>query len=199
MNSKGLLYSTGNCIQCLLITYNPFSPLQNLLAHLDHFFLLSFLPHFAYSTWAHQARPVFSGFCLRSESLSHVWLFAIPWTVAFQAPLSVEFSRQEYWSELPFLSSEDLPDPGIEPESPALQADSLPSEPPGNASLITLFYSTSCRRWAGCSEFGVDWKRKRLRGAHTTDIFYITHWFVAFKLKETEAQIQWRGREQTQS
>ena len=97
------------------------------------------------------------------------------------------------------LLPRDLPDPEMEPESPALQAVSLPSEPPGNASLITLFYSTSCRRWAGCSEFGVDWKRKRLRGAHTTDIFYITHWFVAFKLKETEAQIQWRGREQTQS
>ena len=113
---------------------------------------------------------MFSGFCLRSESLSHVWLFAIPWTVAFQAPLSVEFSRQEYWSELPFLSSEDLPDPGIEPESPALQADSLPSEPPGNASLITLFYSTSCRRWAGWSEFGVDWKRE-VKGCSY-------HWYI---------------------
>ena len=95
----------------------------------------------------------------------------------------MEFSRQEYWSELPFLSPEDLPDPGIESESPALQVNSSPSEPPGNASLITLFYSTSCRHWAGCSEFDVDWKRKRLRGARTTDIFYITHWFVAFQTK----------------
>ena len=133
--------------------------------------------------WTHQARPGFSGFCLCPESLSCVWLFAIPWTVACQAPLSMEFSRQEYWSELPFLSPEDLPDPGIESESPALQVNSSPSEPPGNASLITLFYSTSCRHWAGCSEFGVDWKRKRLRGARTTDIFYITHWFVAFQTK----------------
>ena len=56
---------------------------------------------------------------------------AIPWTVAHQAPLSLEFSRQEYWSGLPFLSAGDLPDPGIEPASPALRADSLPSEPPG--------------------------------------------------------------------
>jgi len=47
----------------------------------------------------------------------------IPWTVACQAPLSMEFSRQEYWSGLPFPSSGDLPDPRIEPESPALQAD----------------------------------------------------------------------------
>ena len=54
---------------------------------------------------------------------------AIPWTVAHQAPLSLEFSRQEYWSGLPFLSAGDLPDSGIEPASPALRADSLPSEP----------------------------------------------------------------------
>ena len=51
-----------------------------------------------------------------------------PWTVACQAPLSMEFSGQEYWSELPFPSPGDLPDPGIKPRSPALQADSLPSE-----------------------------------------------------------------------
>ena len=54
-----------------------------------------------------------------------------PWTVGCQAPLSMGFSRQEYWSGLPFPSPGDLPDPGIKPKSPALQADSLPSEPPG--------------------------------------------------------------------
>ena len=52
--------------------------------------------------------------------VARVWFFVIPWTVAHQAPLSMEFSRQEYWSGLPF------PSPGIKPESPALQADSLP-------------------------------------------------------------------------
>ena len=57
--------------------------------------------------------------------------FVTPWTVACEAPLSMEFSRQEYWNGLPFLSPGDLSNPGIEPESPALQADSLPSEPPG--------------------------------------------------------------------
>ena len=57
--------------------------------------------------------------------------FATPWTVAYQAPQSVGFSRQEYWSGLPFPSPEDLPNPGIELGSPALQADTLPSEPPG--------------------------------------------------------------------
>ena len=60
------------------------------------------------------------------QSLSHVQLFVTPWTVAHHAPLSVEFSRQEYWSGLPFPSSVDLPNPGIEPGSPALQPDSLP-------------------------------------------------------------------------
>ena len=57
---------------------------------------------------------------------------ATPWTIAHQAPPSMELSRQEYWSRLPFPSPRDLPDPGIEPGSPALLADALPSEPPGN-------------------------------------------------------------------
>ena len=65
------------------------------------------------------------------KSLSHIRLFATPWTVAYQAPLFMGFSRQEYWSGLPFPSPGDLPDPGIEPGSPALQADTLLSEPPG--------------------------------------------------------------------
>ena len=65
------------------------------------------------------------------KSLSRVWLFATPWTVAYQSPQSMGFSIQEYWSGLPFPSPGDLPDPGIEPGSPALQADALPSEPPG--------------------------------------------------------------------
>ena len=66
-----------------------------------------------------------------AQLLSHVQLFATPWTVAHQAPLSMGFPRQEYWSGLPFPSIGDLPDLGIEPGSPELQADSLPSEPPG--------------------------------------------------------------------
>ena len=65
------------------------------------------------------------------KSLSRVRLFASPWTVAYQAPPSMGFSRQGYWNELPFPSPGDLPDPGIKPGCPALQADALPSEPPG--------------------------------------------------------------------
>ena len=69
------------------------------------------------------------GVCVRAQS--HVRLFATPWTVARQALLSMGFSRQKYWSGLPFPPPGDLPDPGTEPTSPALQADSLPLEPLG--------------------------------------------------------------------
>ena len=63
--------------------------------------------------------------------LSCVQLFATPWTVSHQAPLSMGFSGQEYWSGLPFLSPGNLPDPGTELGSPTLQAGTLTSEPPG--------------------------------------------------------------------
>ena len=59
------------------------------------------------------------------KSLSRFQVFVTPWTVAHQAPPSIEFSRQEYWSVLPFPSPGDLPNLGIEPRSPALQADTL--------------------------------------------------------------------------
>ena len=68
---------------------------------------------------------------MKVKSLSCVRLLATPWTVAYRAPPPMGFSRQECWSGLPFPSPGDLPDPGVEPGSPALQADALPSEPPG--------------------------------------------------------------------
>ena len=68
---------------------------------------------------------------VKVKSLSRVQLFGTPWTVAYQAPPSMGFSRQEYWSGLPFPYTGDLPNPGVEPGSPALQTDALPSEPPG--------------------------------------------------------------------
>ena len=89
--------------------------------------------------------------CIQSESevtQSRLTL-CDPWTVVGQAPLSMGFSRQEYWSGLPFPSPRNLPDPGIEPESPVLQADSLPSELPGNPSaplnLLSIFIENSFR------------------------------------------------------
>ena len=65
--------------------------------------------------------------------VSHVWLFVTPWTSACQTLLSMEFSRQKYWNGLPCPPPGDLPDPGIKPGSPALQAYSLPAEPPGKS------------------------------------------------------------------
>ena len=74
-----------------------------------------------------------------------------PWTVAFQASPSMRFSRQEYWSGLPFPSPGDLPNPEIEPGSPALQADALPSEPPGkphayNSAPLTSLVAQTVKR-----------------------------------------------------
>ena len=77
---------------------------------------------------------------MKWQSLSRVWLFAVSWTVACQASLSMVFSRQENWSVLPFPSPGNLPDPEIEPESPALQADSLPSEPQGKPKIEYNFH-----------------------------------------------------------
>ena len=78
---------------------------------------------------------------MKVKSLSHVWLFGIPWTVVYQAPPSMEFSKQEYWSVLPFPSPEDLPDPAIKPTATAtaksLQScptlcDPIDGSPPGS-------------------------------------------------------------------
>ena len=63
-----------------------------------------------------------------------------PWTVAYQVPPSMGFSRQGYWSGLPYPSPGDLPDSGIEPGSPALQADALTSEPPGKPTKVALVF-----------------------------------------------------------
>ena len=69
--------------------------------------------------------------CVHAQSLSHVWLSVTTWTVAHQALLSVGFSRQAYWSRYPFPSPGDLPDPGIEPASPALAGRYFTTEPSG--------------------------------------------------------------------
>ena len=77
-----------------------------------------------YNGWKQMTLYMYNSVC--KTRVGHVQLSVTPWTVARQAPLSIEFSRQDYWSGLPFPSPGDLPDPGIEPGSPALQAASLP-------------------------------------------------------------------------
>ena len=86
--------------------------------------------------WGYQTHTVLCCVWL----LSRVLLFVTAWTVAFQAPLSMGFSRQEYWRGLPCPPPWDLSNPGIEPRSPALQVDSLPSEPPGKPQIHTTIY-----------------------------------------------------------
>ena len=113
------------------------------------------------------------------KSLSRVRLFATPWTVAYQAFLSMGFSRQEYQSGLPFPSPGDLPDPGIKPRSPALEAGTLISEPPGTqkASLQTklvevMEFQLSCFKswkmmlWKGCTQYAS--KFGKLSSGHRT-------------------------------
>ena len=75
----------------------------------------------------------------KSEHCTVVSDSAIPWTAACPTPLSMEFSRQECWSGLPFHSPGDLPDLGIERRSPTLQADSLPAEPQGKPMFIYIY------------------------------------------------------------
>ena len=89
-----------------------------------------------------QCKPEDSCVCATQSCLTLCHLVvsdsAIPWTVAHQTPLSMEFSWQEYWSGLPFPSPGDLPDPGIQLGSPTLQADFLPSEPPGKTDIFKV-------------------------------------------------------------
>ena len=89
------------------------------------------------------------------KSLSRVRLFEIPWTAAYQAPLSMEFSRQEYWSGLPFPSPGDLPVPRIKLGSPTLQEDSLSSEPPDNCRPM----HSLCQQIWKTQQWPQDWKR----------------------------------------
>ena len=84
-----------------------------------------------YAVWIRNATPPIIHLKVKVKSLSRVRLFVTPWTVAYQALLYMGFSRQEYWSGLPFPSPGDLPDPGIKPGFPALEAGALTSELPG--------------------------------------------------------------------
>ena len=94
---------------------------------------------------------------VKVKSLSRVRLFATPWTVAYQASLSMGFSRQEYWSGLPFPSPGDVPNPGIEPGSSALEADALTSEPPGKPMQTQGNHEVLRRKQDGLKETEETW------------------------------------------
>ena len=88
--------------------------------------------------------------------LNRVQLFAIPWTLACQAPLSVGFSRQGSWSGLPCPSPGDLPDPGIKPGFPSLQADSLSSESPRKPKVLAAQSCPNFYDLVGCNRI-LEW------------------------------------------
>ena len=99
--------------------------------------------HYDFTLW------VCTRCCVTVHSLSRVWLFVTPWTIARQAPLSMGFPRQEYWSGLPFFSPGDLPDPGVEPMFPALAGGYFTIWATREAQLCT---------WGRC--IGGKWARK---------------------------------------
>ena len=117
-------------------------------------------PHMVFALWAYILGVSGCSCCAMSHSC--VQLFVTLWTATCQAPLSLGFSRQEYWSGLLFSSPGDLPDPGTEPRSPALHMDSLLSEPPGKPKntgvdgLSLLQQSSQPRNRTGVSCVKVD-------------------------------------------
>ena len=125
--------------------------------------------------------------------LSHVRLFATPWTVAFQAPPSMGFSRQEYWSGLPFPSPGDLPNPGIEPGSPTLQADTLPSEPPGKLMLRESSHKKTNTAWIHLHEISKIIKfietESRMWGEEKNEKIYLMH--IAFQIYKMKISADW--------
>ena len=88
------------------------------------------------------ALDIYYNFLVHAQSLSHVWVFVTPWTVACQAPLPMEFSRWEFWNELPFPTVGNLPNPEIELESPALAGVFFTTVPPEKSNRI--WYKFSC-------------------------------------------------------
>ena len=113
--------------------------------------------------------------------LSCVWLFVTPWMVARQAPLSMGFSRQGYCHGLPFPPRRDLPNPGIEPRSPASQAECLPFEPPGKGKLTYWVL-----RHPYCLPLWFPKQRVRFLASRqdTGRVFFFAMWFSQWKKKK---------------
>ena len=120
------------------------------------------------------------------KSLSRVWLCATPWTVAHQAPLSMGFSRQECKSGLPFPSLGDLPNSGIKPSSPALQADSSPSEP---LSLVGPCNVGKCFSGGHRHHLRLSWwsilltPKKSQKGHSGVWVLLVNVWVLKFKVR----------------
>ena len=115
--------------------------------------------------------------CSHIVSCSVISDSVTPWTVAHQAPLSMEFSRQKYWSGLPFLSPGNLPNPEIEPRSHVLQADSLPSEPLGKL-IVDLWTGARGVGKSSCTSQGrfnllQEETTAQISGWNTTKVYFL--------------------------
>ena len=122
------------------------------------------------------------------KSLSRVRLLVTSWTVACQAPLSMGFSRQEYWSRLPFPPPVGLPNPGIEPRPPALQVDSLPTEPPGIINYFQMVGTLSPRE-VNCLAQAHQWWNQDLATGPLISmllIFPLHHFYLLLKRKRKQ-------------
>ena len=137
------------------------------------------------------ARPFLPCACVHAKSLSRVWLFATPWTVANQASLSMGFSRQEYWSGLSWLPTGDLLDPGIEPTSPvapSLQADSLPlchrGKPflpwlfPAQAAVLTWIFQLSVVEPKGFGQYSAYEATKKYSRVRSSALEVMSNFFL---------------------
>ena len=105
-------------------------------AHIFYIYMLNIYTQI--HTQTHTHTHISAHVCCVLSRFSCVQLFSTPWTVAHQAPLSMGFSRQPYWSRMPVPVPGDPGNPGMEPRFPALKADSLLSEPPGKLLLLTV-------------------------------------------------------------
>ena len=131
------------CISLIIVMMNMFSyscwsfvclPLRKCLFSSSTHFLIGLFGGFWYWVCMYELLLCFGCVCVHAQSLSCAWLFVVPWTVPCQAPLSMEFFRQEYWSSLPFPPPGDLPDSGVEPTylvSPVLAGGFFTTVPPG--------------------------------------------------------------------
>ena len=118
-----------------------------------------------------------------------VWLFETPWTVTHQAPLSMEFSRQEYWSGLPFPSPGDLPDPGIEPKSlvpPALGGRFSTTVPPGKPIYLKLIQHSKILEWVA-----VPFSRRSSQPRDWTQVSHIEDEFFTSCHKGSPRILEW--------
>ena len=136
--------------------------------------------------------------CMRAKLLQLCLTLCDLWTVAHQAPLTTEFSRKEYWSGLPFPSPGDLFDLGIEPGSPALQAESLPSEPPRSTCMVcrmSFVFQVVTSAGAKTQRWETGWRGLWQRWGYLREVQVLQGWSESWRRMDSPSQGgKWRLR-----